>query len=181
MNGFSFSEPDLLPRIFMLAEVVRPYRACAGMILLGVILCAGTLQIERVRVGHALETVERYQQQLDETKNEMQHDGAAFQRMFDTIALDREVRTITASGTRDARRLTKIAAAIPEHAWLTSIARIDDRLIIEGRARDLTAVAAVIRNLSRAPGLTDPELKTVSLVDVRHGSEMLYQLDVAAQ
>ena len=181
MNGFSFLEPDLLPRIHMLTAIVWRYRAYIGMIVIGVIVCAGTLEIERARLRHAHETVLRYQAQLDATKRAMQHDRAAFQVMFDTIALDREVRTITESGVRDARRITRIAAAIPEHAWLTSIARVDDRLAIEGRARDLTAVAGVIRNLSREPGLRDPELKTASLVDARHGTEMLYQLDVAAQ
>ncbi len=178
MNGFSFLEPGFPLQMeralaFARAHSIALIAACAC-----ITLCSGTWAVERVRLHQALALQASYQVRFDLSKRELEARSVSFQRMLDVIAIDREIRHIADSGRTDARRITEVANAIPEHAWLTSVIRTADHMQIEGRARDLSAVSRVMRNLSNERGLANPALKTAALMDERAGRQIRYELDV---
>lgn len=164
--SFDFSRsapPEFLRRIL---EFRIPERYHAALIALtGVALTmAGAWTIESHRLHQTLQLQAVYERRYDSSVRALARTNVFETRVKRLSALAARIRTIRASGYTDARRLAEIANHLPQHAWLTSIAYDGDAVSLEGRARDLGVLSAVIRGLARAPHLREPVLSSATVV-----------------
>lgn len=123
-----------------------------------VVIIAGAWAIEAYRLREALEVQAFYQQRFDETQVQLKSADLYYDRVRATVALDKRVRRIALSGDADARTLAEIANELPQHAWLTGITHDGTGLALQGHAKDLSVLSAVIKGLMRAKTLRSPAL-----------------------
>lgn len=76
----------------------------------------------------------------------------------DLLALDARLRRIRLSGSFLSARLADIANHVPHEAWLTSIARTDDGLELQGRAKGLHVLSATVADLMSSSAASSPTL-----------------------
>jgi hypothetical protein len=144
-----------------------------------VAVIGGAWAIESYRLAQALQMQALYQARYDGSERRLKAANVYYDRVRRLLDLDRRVRTIAVSGDTDARTLAEIANELPEHAWLTGISRDESGLALQGRARDLAAVSAVLRGLMRAKHLQNPTLESAALEqDPAYGNPMKYEIHV---
>ncbi len=140
-----------------------PQRLHAATAALGAALAilGGACAIETYRLADARHVESTYQHRCQQSERALQRTRVYYARVQALAALDRRVEEIVVSGNVDARLIADIADQLPTHAWLISILHDQSGITIEGRARDLSVVADVIRALMRCRSLRDPTLTGV--------------------
>ena len=155
--------PSFIRRIVEL-RVPEHYQSVLIALGMSAIAVFGAWLIESRRLHQTLEMQSIYQQRFDAAQRALRHAKVYEARIRQLMALDSRLNTIRSSGGADARQLAEIANRLPERAWLTGIAYEGDALAIEGRATDLNALSAVIRNLTNASTMRSPSLVSATAV-----------------
>jgi Tfp pilus assembly protein PilN len=160
MTSFDYlhsPRPELVDRVL---DLRIPPRLHGPLFMLfgSLIFVAAAWCIEAHRLNNAVQTNAAYQSRYDRGHRALQGLHLYADRIRSLVALDELVRAINASGENDAECLVEAANAVPAQAWLSGISRDETGLTLDGTARDLTVVAAMIRDLSRARDLRDPVL-----------------------
>lgn len=170
------ARPLLLRRI---VETRIPERFQTALLALigSAAVIAGAWGIDAFRLREALRIEAVYQQRHDETARALHRTNVYYGRVKALVDLDRRVRTIAASGDTNAGTLAEIANVLPEHAWLTGISRDDTGLSLEGRAKDLAVLSAVMSGLMHAKHLGSPALVS-AVLDRELGQETAMRYEI---
>lgn len=143
-----------------------PERAQSGVcaLIAALLVVAGICTIEQLRLQQAVRTESLHRHQYLRKRRAAEAANLRSAKILREIALVKRLREIQSSGSIEARRLVQIAADLPPHAWLSSVSHDAASTSLEGRAKDVATVAAMVRGLSRQPALRLPaiELSTVS-------------------
>jgi Tfp pilus assembly protein PilN len=86
-------------------------------------------------------------------------------RLEQLISIDTRLREIRRSGAVLASRLADIANHVPDRAWLTSIARVDGGLQIDGNAEGLDGLSDTVADLMSSSNAASPSLIHASKED----------------
>lgn len=156
----------------------RLHNAVAGFAGVACLICgAGSIEAYRLRQAHSVEHL--YAARYARSQAAVQQANVYYARVRALARLDARVRQIAASGTANARTLAEVANVLPPHAWLTGISHDANGFTLEGRARSLSVLSAVIRRLSNARRLRNPALMSAGLENDRdRGALMKYSLHV---
>jgi hypothetical protein len=79
-------------------------------------------------------------------------------RVEELISIDTRLREIRRSGAVLSSRLADIANHVPAQAWLTSIARVDSGLLIDGNAEGLDGLSDTVVDLMSSSNTASPSL-----------------------
>jgi type IV pilus assembly protein PilN len=71
------------------------------------------------------------------------------------------------------RLFDNLVRTIPEGLYLTSLARLDDRISIEGRAESNTRVSTFMRNIEASNWLSNPILNVIQADDKKKNDSMI--------
>ena len=172
------AKPKLLQRI---SEVRVPERFhMALLVLIGsAAVLGGACAIDAYRLREALRLQSAYQHRYDRAELALKRSKVYYDRVRALLAVDAKVHEIASSGDSDALMLAEIANRLPEHAWLTGIARDPGGFSLAGHARDLAVVGQVMRGLMRAKHVANPLLVSTALVKDRDPhSTVTYEIHV---
>jgi Tfp pilus assembly protein PilN len=157
----------------------RPARQLHGPILL---LCAAFALfvavgvIEHARVADAQRIEATYRSRYERSERALREANLSTQRIRTLLAEDRRAREIAGSGRGAALRLTRLAALMPPHVWLTAVAQDEQGLRLDGRARTFDGVGALMEHFASAPGFA-PSLLSANAAE---GSrEIAYSIRLA--
>jgi Tfp pilus assembly protein PilN len=102
-------------------------------------------------------------------------------RVEQLLSIDTRLREIRRSGAVLSGRLADIANHVPARAWLTSIARIDSGLQIDGNAEGLDGLSDTVADLMASSNAATPELVRASKEDRdRSGTIIAFQVRIGA-
>lgn len=172
------ARPVLLQR---LVEIRVPERLHNALFALAgsAALIAGACGIDAYRLRQALNVQAVYQLHYDRSAARLQQTHLYYERVKTLVALDSRVRGIAVSGDADARTLAEIANRLPTHAWLTGISHDGTGLALDGSAKDLGVISAVMHGLMNAKHLRSPKLVSAALDNVHgHGGAMKYEIHI---
>ncbi|MGD0969379.1 MAG: PilN domain-containing protein [Candidatus Aquilonibacter sp.] len=79
-------------------------------------------------------------------------------RVEQLLSIDTRLREIRRSGAVVSSRLADIANHVPARAWLTSIARVDSGLQIDGNAEGLDGLSDTVADLMSSSNAAAPDL-----------------------
>lgn len=160
MNSFDYLHDErdgLLARILDFRVPERMRGACTAVASVTFFVLSAWM-LEAYRLHDALTSQAALQARLDATTAAVARTKVYYDRVVRIVAIDRQVREIVQSGDDRARQLAEIANAIPDHAWLTSIAADGSDIELDGSARDLTTLGLAFRSFARARSLGPPML-----------------------
>lgn len=169
------SRPLLLQRLLDI-RIPDRFQAVLFAVTGGALAIAGACGIEAHRLHQALTIESVYRQRCDEERAALSQQRVYYERVQTLVQLDKRVRTIRRSGATDARILAEIANNLPEHAWLMGISHSGTGLVLDGRARNLEVLSAVIHGLMRAKDLGNPSLVSTALDGGTDRDTMRYEI-----
>lgn len=155
------ARPDIIVRILEFRIPSRLQSAIAALAG-SIVIAGGAWGIESYRLSAALTVETTYQANYERSETALARENVYFDRVKNLVALDKRLRDITASGNVTARRLAQIGNALPQKAWLSSISRDGDGLLLEGGASDMASVGRVLSALTNAHGISNPTLVDAS-------------------
>lgn len=91
----------------------------------------------------------------------------------DLLAVDTRLRGIRRSGAALSSILADIANHVPARAWLTSIARLDDGIEIDGRADGLEGLSDTVADLMSSSAAASPDLIRATKDDRVHLADII--------
>lgn len=172
------ARPLLLRRILEL-RVAERFHTSLYVLAGAIVIVVGAWGIESFRLREALKMEAVYQLQYDAAQSRLKESNLYYDRVERLVGLDQRIRRIAATGDADANTLAEIANELPQHAWLTGISHDATGLALEGRAKDLQVVSAVLRGLMRAKDLRSPMLESAqSDKEPGSGAAMKYSIHV---
>lgn len=95
------------------------------------------------------------------------------------LALDARLRSIRLSGSVLSARLADIGNHVPGRAWLTSIARANDGLQLEGRAEGFNALSETVADLMSVTVRSSPTLVHAAKEDPSRGGLVSFTIRLA--
>lgn len=139
-------------------ECIAPWFGVTAALV--VVACAWAIQAHRL--DRALRAEAAYETRYESAERQVRIANRAAARR---IAIDRmglRLQAIAGSGYGEARRLAEIANNIPQHAWITTIARRRSGYYVEGGADNLSRVGALLAALMHARYVREPMLVSVT-------------------
>ncbi|MDQ2871526.1 MAG: PilN domain-containing protein [Candidatus Eremiobacteraeota bacterium] len=181
LTGFDYlhdARPVWLMRLYAMRVPAYLHNA-ASALFCAIVIVLGAWGIEVNRLHVALTTQQLFEVRFEASRTEMERTNVLYDRLKRLAGVDRQVHDIERSGDLDARRLAEIADRLPTHAWLTSIARDDSGLTLEGRARDLAVIGRTVRALATGRFIGNPVLLSATADSDAGGHPLMrYQLHV---
>jgi len=167
MSGFNYlreSPPEMLERL-------RPSRVPESLRTPLAAFCTASLvvaiwwSIEQLLLGQANDELHRQRLRLLASRAAVAELRLRRERAEELLAIDARLREIRRSGAVAASRLADIANHVPGSAWLTSIARVDDGIQIDGRALGIEGVRRTMADLMSSRSAPAPALLRASRDD----------------
>ncbi|HTX57049.1 MAG TPA: PilN domain-containing protein [Candidatus Acidoferrales bacterium] len=130
-----------------------------------VIVVAAWWAIEQVLLSQARSELQRQALRLQISRVELAELKLRRSHLEQLVSVDARLREIRRSGAALACGLADIANHVPATAWLTSIARVDGGLEIDGRAEGLDALGETVADLMHSSRAVAPDLIRASKED----------------
>lgn len=150
MISFDYLRGDRHHRLRSLlgAAVSRRLRAPAAAVCVSAILVITASIIEAARLKDAYHTLDLDKSQCAQSALRLSSAHIYSRRVAALVRLEDRIRMLRASGDAEATRLAEIANRLPQHAWLISATHDAESLVLDGRASNLSVLAATIEALS---------------------------------
>jgi len=156
--------PDALERLrpSRIPEQLRT--PLAALLTTAIVVCAWW-GIEQFLLAQARDDVKEQSFRLTVSAAALSQAKIRQTRVETLLVIDSRLREIRRSGAALASGLADIANHVPNRAWLTSIARVDDGLEIDGRAEGLDGLSETLADLMSSSHVASPDLVRASKED----------------
>lgn len=160
-------------------EALRPGRIPLALrtplaaLLTATLVVAAWCCVERALLAQAQDELARQRLHLAASQLALHGVTIRRERIATILALDTRLRAIRRSGAMTAHALVDIADHIPPQAWLTSIARIDAGIEIDGRAIGIDGLSTTLADLMRSTSAPAPTLLRASTEDHHRGDPVV--------
>jgi Tfp pilus assembly protein PilN len=114
--------------------------------------------IEQILLGQAQGELQAQTLRVNTSKVALSELKLRRTRVEELLAIDTRLRKIRRSGAVLSSGLADIANHVPARAWLTSIARVDTGLQIDGRAEGLDGLSDTVADLMSSSTAASPNL-----------------------
>ncbi len=167
---------DSAPEAF---EYLRPsripeqLRTPLAALLTVAIVVAAWWTVELVLLSQARDELQTQTLRLAASKAALAELKLRKTRVEELLAVDSRLRAIRRSGATLSSGLADIANHVPSRAWLTSIARVNDGLEIDGQADGLDGLSETVADLMSSSAAASPDLVRASRADRDHSGALI--------
>jgi Tfp pilus assembly protein PilN len=152
-EAFQYLRPSRIP---------ERLRTPLAALLTAVLVVAVWWTIEQVLLSQARAELQTQTFRLAASKVALTELKIRKTRLEELLAIDARLREIRRSGAALSSGLADIANHVPARAWLTSIARVNDGLEIEGQADGLDGLSDTVADLMSSSAAQSPNLVRAS-------------------
>ena len=114
--------------------------------------------IEGIRVHDARSAERAADARVERSRRELQHLALVQTDVQSMVDLDRQISVIRLSGYTVAGRIADIGNRLPPQAWLSSISRTKDGIVLAGHAFGLRAISDSMTRLMTSGAVSTPAL-----------------------
>jgi Tfp pilus assembly protein PilN len=177
-NYLRDSTPDVFEHLRP-SRIPEPLRTPLAALITIALVVGAWWVIEQILLGQARSELQAQTLRLYTSKLALSELKLRRTRVEELLAIDTHLRKIRSSGAALASRLADIANHVPPRAWLTSIARVDAGLQIDGLAEGLDGLSDTVADLMSSSTAASPDLVRVSKEERdRSGAIVAFQVRV---
>ncbi len=155
-DAFEYLRPSRIP---------EPLRTPLATLLTVIIVVGAWWMIEQLLLSQARDELQTQTFRLAASKAALTELKLRKTHIEALLAVDSRLRAIRRSGATLSSGLADIANHVPARAWLTSIARVNDGLEIDGQAEGLDGLSETVADLMSSSAAASPDLVRASKTD----------------
>ncbi|HTZ55228.1 MAG TPA: PilN domain-containing protein [Candidatus Acidoferrum sp.] len=155
-EAFEYLRPSRIP---------EPLRTPLAALLTATLVVAVWWVIEQVQLAQARHELQTQSFRLAASKAALTELKLRKTHIEALLAVDLRLREIRRSGATLSSGLADIANHVPARAWLTSIARVNDGIEIDGQAEGLDGLSDTVADLMSSSTAKSPDLIRASKED----------------
>lgn len=144
------------------SRIPEPLRTPLATLLTATLVVAVWWAIEQVLLSQARAELQTQTFRLAASKAALAELKLRKTRVEELLAIDERLREIRRSGATLSSGLADIANHVPARAWLTSIARLNDGIEIDGQADGLDGLSDTVADLMSSATAKSPNLVRAS-------------------
>jgi Tfp pilus assembly protein PilN len=163
-DGFEYLRPSRIP------EALRTPLAA---LLTVTVVVAVWWAIEQLLLSQAHDELQAQTFRLAASKAALTELQLRKTHVEDLLAIDMRLRAIRRSGATLSSGLADIGNHVPARAWLTSIARVNDGIEIDGQAEGLDGLSETVADLMTSSSAASPDLIRASKDDRDHSGKLI--------
>ncbi len=155
-EAFEYLRPSRIP---------EPLRTPLAALITVMLVVAIWWVVEQLLLSQARAELQTQTLRLAASKAALDELKLRKNQVQDLLAIDARLREIRRSGAVLSTSLADIANHVPPRAWLTSIARINDGIEIDGQADGLDGLSDTVADLMSSSSAASPDLIRASKED----------------
>lgn len=178
-NYLRDSPPEMFERLRP-SRIPEPLRTPLAAFATAIIIVGVWWVVEQVLLAQARNELQAQSLRLSASQIALKELKLRETHVAELSAIDARLRQIRRSGALLSSRLADIANHVPVQAWLTSIARVDNGLQIDGRAEGLDGLSETVADLMSSASAVSPDLVRANKEDSdRSGTTIAFEMRVA--